>query len=201
MSFQYPLKMSFKLISMGPQIYVRDAGGKEVLFVHQKAFKLKEDVAVYTDSSKSHEMYRIKADRIIDFSARYHFTDSTSGMNLGSVKREGMRSIFKASYNIYGEGEQVTHHIKEDSAMVRVMDAIFADIPIIGMFSGYVFNPTYTLYQSGAETPILHIKKLPAFFEGAFELTKANEPAGGEAEETRLILAVMMMTLLERMRG
>jgi hypothetical protein len=192
--------MTFKLISFGPQIIVRDAGGREVLFVHQKAFKLKEDVAVYTDSSKSHELYRIKADRIIDFSARYHFTDSTSGMGMGAVKREGMRSIFKASYNIFGEGEQITHHIKEDSAMVRVFDAIFSEIPIVGMFAGYVFNPTYTLYQSGVETPVLHIKKLPAFFESAFELTRASESMN-EAEETRLILAVMMMTLLERSRG
>jgi len=200
MPYQYPLKMSFKLISMGPQIYVREASGRDVLFVHQKAFKLKEDVAVYTDSSKNHELYRIKADRIIDFSARYSFTDSTSGMSLGAVKREGMRSIFKASYNIFAEGDQITHHIKEDNAWVRVMDAIFADLPIIGMFSGYVFNPTYTVYQSGTETPILHIKKLPAFFEGAFELTLVGQPAN-ETEETRLILAVMMMTLLERMRG
>jgi len=200
MPYQYPLKLSFKLISMGPQIYVRDSGGREALFIHQKAFKLKEDVAVYADSSRNHELYRIKADRIIDFSARYHFTDSTSGMSLGAVKREGMRSIFKASYNIFGEGEQITHHIKEDNAWVRVMDALFADIPIIGMFSGYVFNPTYTVYQAGSETPILHVKKLPAFFESVFELSKVGEPAS-EAEETRLILAVMMMTLLERMRG
>jgi hypothetical protein len=200
MPYQYPLKLSFKLISMGPQIFVKEASGREVLFVHQKAFKLKEDVAVYVDSSKNRELYRIKADRIMDFSARYHFTDSTSGMDMGSIKREGMRSIFKASYNIFGDGDQITHHIKEDNAWVRVMDAVFADLPIIGMFSGYVFNPTYTVYQSGVEKPILHIKKLPAFFEGAFELTRVGEPAS-ETEETRLILAVMMMTLLERSRG
>src|SRR5262249_51136187 len=153
----YPLKMSFKLVSLGPQITIREPGGREVFYVHQKAFKLKEDVAVYSDSGKGRELYHIKADRIIDFSARYHFTDSTSGMALGSVKREGMRSIFKASYNVMGEGDQITHHIKEDNGMVRVLDMLFREIPVVGMFSGYVFNPTYTLYQSGAEKPILHI--------------------------------------------
>lgn len=200
MPYQYPLKMSFKIISFGPQIFVRDAGGREVFFVHQKAFKLKEDVGVYSDSSKSREMYRIKADRVIDFSARYHLTDSASGMELGSVKREGMRSIWKASYNIFGSGEQITHHIKEDNAWVKVMDAMLGEIPVLGIFSGYFFNPSYTVFQSGPETPILHIKKLPAFFEGAFEIRKVNEPAN-ESEETRLLLSVMMMTLLERMRG
>ena len=83
---------------------------------------------------------------------------------------------------------------------VKVMDALLGELPIIGVFSGYFFNPTYTLYQSGTETPILHVKKLPSFFEGSFELTTINPPAS-EAEENRLILAIMMMTLLERSRG
>jgi hypothetical protein len=192
--------MSFKIISFSPQIFVRESSGREIFFVHQKMFKLKEDVAVYSDSSKSREIYRIKADRIIDFSARYNFTDSTSGMGMGAVKREGMRSIFKASYNVFGDGDQVTHHIKEDNGWVKVMDALLGELPIIGMFSGYFFNPTYTLYQSGTETPILHVKKLPAFFEGAFEVTTINPPAN-EAEENRLLLAILMMTLLERSRG
>jgi hypothetical protein len=111
-----------------------------------------------------------------------------------------MRSIFKASYNVMGDGDAITHHVKEDNGMVRVLDMLFREIPIVGMFSGYVFNPTYTLYQSGVEKPILHIKKLPAFFEGSFEISKVSEPMN-DAEETRLLLAVMMMVLLERMRG
>jgi hypothetical protein len=192
--------MSFKILAWGPQIYVRDATGREVLYVHQKALKLKEDIAVYSDSSKASEKYRIKADRIIDFSARYNFTDSMNGMSMGAIKRQGMRSIFKASYNIYGESENITHHIKEDNGWIRVFDALLGELPIIGIFSGYFFNPTYTLYQSSGEMPIFRLKKLPAFLEGKFELEKLGEPMG-EAEETRLILSLVVMTLLERIRG
>jgi hypothetical protein len=199
MSPQYPLKMNFKVISFGPQIYVRDAAGRDVLFVHQKAFKLKEDVAVYADSSKNRELYRIKADRIIDFSARYHFTDSTNGMDIGSVKREGMKSMFKSSYNIY-DGETITHHLKEDNPWIKFLDALVSSIEIIGMFTGYFLNPTYTVYRSGAETPVLHLKKLPSFLEGAFSIERVGEPSS-EMEETRLLLSLMMITLLERSRG
>jgi hypothetical protein len=198
--YQFPLQMSFKILAFGPQIYVRDTSGREVLYVHQKALKLKEDISVYSDSSKSSEKYRVKADRIIDFSARYNFTDSLSGMSLGAVKREGMRSIFKASYNIMGDGDTITHHIKEDNGWVRVMDLLLREVPIVGIFSGYFFNPTYTLYQSSTETPIFRIKKMPAFLEGKFEIEKLAEPMG-DAEEARLLLGIVVMTLLERMRG
>ncbi|MBN1429520.1 MAG: hypothetical protein JXB07_14190 [Anaerolineae bacterium] len=197
---QYPLQMSFKIMAFAPQIFVRDNSGRDLFYVHQKLFKLKEDIGVFRDSSKSQEMFRIKADRVIDFSARYNFTDSNSGATLGSIKREGMRSIFKASYNIFGEGEQITHHIKEDNAMVKVIDAIFGEIPVLGIFSGYFFNPSYTVYQSGTETPILRIHKRPSFLEGKFEIEKLAEPLN-EAEEVRLLLSIMMMTLLERSRG
>ena len=198
MAYQYPLKLNFKVISFGPQIYVRDASGQDVLFVHQKAFKLKEDVAVYSSSAKTQELFRIKADRIIDWSARYSFTESGNGMSMGSVKREGMRSLFKASYNIF-EGETITHHMKEDNPWVKFLDAFLREIPILGMFSGYFFNPTYTIFQSGTEAPVMHLKKLPSFLEGVFEISKLGNVS--DAEEKRLLLSIMMITLLERSRG
>lgn len=197
--YSYPLQMSFKVLAFAPQIYVRDAGGRDIFYVHQKLFKLKEDIGVFSDSSKSREVYRIKADRIIDFSARYNFTDSTTGQALGAVKREGMRSLWKASYNIISD-EHIAHHVKEDNPWLRVGDMFFQEIPVVGMFAGYVFNPSYTVYSTGAETPILKLKKEPSFLEGKFSIQKLAEPMN-EPEETRLILSLMMMTLLERMRG
>jgi hypothetical protein len=196
---QYPLQMSFKIMAFAPQIFMRDSSGRDLFYVHQKLFKLKEDIGIFSDSSRSRELFRIKADRVIDFSARYTFTDSSTGAAVGAIKREGMRSIFKASYNIFS-GEQITHHIKEDNAMIKVLDALLGEVPIIGIFSGYFFNPTYTVYQTGMETPVLRIRKRPAFFEGRFDIEKLVEPAN-EADETRLLLSIIMMTLLERSRG
>ena len=39
---QYPLELSFKIIALAPQIYVKDARGQELLYVRQKLLKLKE---------------------------------------------------------------------------------------------------------------------------------------------------------------
>lgn len=197
---QYPLQMSFKILAFAPQIFVRDGSGRDLFYVHQKLFKLKEDIGIFADSSKSRELFRIKADRIIDFSARYTFTDSSTGMVAGAIKREGMKSLWKASYNIFSDGEQITHHIKEDNPMLKIADALMGELGIVGAIGSYLINPSYTVYQSGMETPILRIHKRPAFFEGRFEIEKLAEPPN-EAEETRLLLSIMMMTLLERSRG
>ena len=96
----YPLELSFKLIALASQIYVRDANGNLIGYVKQKLFKLKEDINVFADEGQTQLLYNIKADRVIDFSARYNFTDA-SGTPLGSIKRKGMRSIFRANYEIY----------------------------------------------------------------------------------------------------
>ena len=72
---------------------------------------------------------------------------------------------------------------------------------VIGIFSGYFFNPTYTFYRGqGLDQPALHIKKEPAFLEGKFTITKKAEPPNS-GEESRWLLGALMMILLERMKG
>ena len=199
MQYQYPLQISFKVISFGPQLFMRDATARELFFVHQKAFKLKEDVAVYSDSTKSQQVFRIQADRVLDISAEYTFTDS-AGSPVGKIKREGMKSLFKASYNVMDTSGQQTHHIKEDNPWVRVADAVMESIPLVGMFAGYLFHPSYTIYRMGTEAPVMRLTKKPAFFEGRFEIITLDE-AVAPAEENQLLLSYMMMILLERARG
>lgn len=197
---QYPIKVNFKIISWGPQIVVRDAQDRQIFFVHQKALKLKEDVRVYSDQSKSQELYQMKADRVIDWSAQYNFTDNSTGMAMGAVKREGMRSLWSARYNISNESGQITHHIMEDNPWIKVLDALLSEIPFVAFFMGYFLHPSYTVHQSGTETAILRLRKKPSFFEAVFEIEKITQPLN-DSEETRLLLSLMMMILLERTRG
>lgn len=199
MFYQYPLKLSFKLLALAPRVTVSDATGKEIFFVHMKAFKLKEDILVFSDSTKTNQIYRIQADRIIDFSATYNFTD-VNGTALGSIKREGMRSIFKASYNVLDAAGSMTHHIGEDNGWIRVADAVLEGIPVIGMFSGYLFHPSYTAKTTGSEAGVMQLTKQPAFFESSFDI-KALDVALSNDEEIKLLLSYIMMILLERQRG
>jgi uncharacterized protein YxjI len=194
---QFPLKLNFKVLAVAPQITVTDASGQTIFYVKQKLFKLKEAITVFSDSSQTKELYKINADRVIDFSAKYHLMD-INGREIGSIKREGVRSIFKARYDIFdGNGTHVLD-INEESAFVRVMDALFGEIPVLGMFTGYVFNPTYIVADLQGQV-VMKIKKEPAFLETGFLITQ-ERPMSDE-ETLRAVLGAFMMVLLERIRG
>lgn len=193
----YPIDFTFKLLALASQIYVRDASGALLGYAKQKLLKFKEDVRIFADEAQTEELYQIKADRVIDFSARYNFIDSQSGRQIGSIKRRGMRSIWRAHYEIF-DGNSVVMEIKEESAMVKIIDGLIGEIPIVGMFTGYFFNPAYVATRTNG-TPVARLQKQPAFFEGKFQLTPQAQMS--DAEEQRVVLGFLMMTLLERSRG
>jgi uncharacterized protein YxjI len=193
----YPLKLSFKLLALASQIYIRDAQGNLVGYVKQKLLKLKEDINVFADEQQTLHLFNIKADRMIDFSARYNFTDA-QGRMLGSIKRKGMRSIFKANYEIYDATGAQVMHIHEENGWIKVADSLIGELPVIGMFTGYFFNPSYIVERMNG-TAAARLRKQPAFFEGIFELERVGQLS--EEEESRVLLSVLTMTLLERSRG
>lgn len=193
----YPLELSFKILALASQIYIRDNNQQLIGYVKQKLFKLKEDINVFADEGQTQLLFNIKADRVIDFSARYNFT-SANGNFLGSIKRQGMRSIWKANYEISDANGQQVFQINEESAWVKVFDSLVGEVPILGMFTGYMFNPAYIVSKNDG-IPIARIHKEKAFFESKFIFTPQIQIQSNE--ETLVLLGVLMMTLLERMRG
>lgn len=201
-SLQFPLKMTFKVLAFGPQISVTDAQGREILFVHQKLFKLKEEINVFADHSRARKIYGIKADRVLDWSARYRITDQV-GRPVGSVKRHGTRSLWRASYDVL-DGERVAFHIQEENAWIRLADGLLGEIPIVGLFTGYFLHPVYLVSRNGSgdgmPDVVMRMTKKPSFLERSFHLERVADGLTPEEEE-RLLLSLFMVTLLERRRG
>jgi hypothetical protein len=109
-----------------------------------------------------------------------------------------MRSIWKAHYEIYDERENQVMEIREENGWVKVVDALVGEVPVVGIFSGYLFNPAYLISRTDG-TVVARMQKQPAFFEGKFHLTQQSPM--NQTEETRLLLSALTMTLLERARG
>ncbi|MCX7592473.1 MAG: hypothetical protein N2235_01690 [Fischerella sp.] len=193
---QYPLELTFKFWALAPQMSVVDAQGNLVFYVRQKLFKLKEAITVFADAERTQPLYYIKADRIIDFSARYNFTDA-SEIPIGAVKRRGMKSLWRARYDIF-DGETSTLNIQEKNPWIKVMDALFAELPIVGIFSGYVFNPVYLVSRDDG-TVVMRLEKIPSFLSRKFTIKPVAQMS--DREEKQVLLSLMMMLLLERTRG
>lgn len=193
----YPLTISFKIVAFAPQFSITDANGRLIGYVKQKLFKLKEAVTVFADQEQKQPLYTINADRIIDFSARYNFATAQTNTPLGAVKRQGLRSLWKSHYDVL-DGEVVAMTITEENPWIKVLDALFSEIPVIGMFSGYVFHAAYKVTR-GDENVLMRLEKQPAFFEGRFIVEKKGQLT--EVEEQRVLLSLIMMLLLERTRS
>ncbi|TDU73367.1 hypothetical protein EI77_01837 [Prosthecobacter fusiformis] len=194
----YPLTFRFKLIALTPQIYVEDAAGNQVCYVKQKMFRFREKVEVYTNDTRTQLLATIEADRILDWSARYTFRDAR-GNEIGAVGRRGMKSLWRAHYEVFAPGsKEIAFLIREENPGAKLMDGFIGEIPVVGMFSGFMFHPRY-LASRPDTTPVLRLTKQSALFEGRFELVQVN--AADEGEQTALMLSFLMMNLLERKRG
>lgn len=197
-NLNYPLDFKFKITTLASDFNITDKNGNYVAYVRQKMFKLKEDVIVFNDESKSKELFRIKANQWIDFNASYSLNDLVDNKNFGRLARKGMRSIWKASYDILDAQDQPKFKIQEDSAWVRLWDGFVGEIPIIGMFTGYFLNPSYTVTGIDGKA-YFKMKKMPSFFGRRFQLDRLVDI--DDEEESLVVLSLLMMVLLERARG
>ena len=196
-NLQYPLFLKFKLTTLSSDFTITDSNENSLAYVRQKMFRLKEDVVVFNNESKSQENFRIRANQWIDFNASYAITDSF-GKNLGKIARKGMRSIWKATYNIFDQNDTQKYKVQEENAWVKVLDGMVGEIPIIGMFTGYFLNPSYIVHDNNGKE-IYRFRKMPSFFGRKFQLDQINDIP--DHEETLVVLSLMMMVLLERAKG
>ncbi|MBD2355936.1 hypothetical protein H6G41_15125 [Tolypothrix sp. FACHB-123] len=193
---QYPLELTFKFWALAPQISIVDNQSNLLFYVKQKLFKLKEAITIFADVEQTRPLYYIKADRIIDFSARYNFSDS-NGKEIGAVKRRGLRSLWRARYDIF-DGDTSNLTIQEKNPWIKVADALFAEIPVVGLFTGYVFNPVYLVSRADG-TVVMRLEKIPSFLSRRFTIKQVDQLSDREQEQ--VLLSLMMMLLLERNRG
>jgi hypothetical protein len=99
-------------------------GDEPVAFTSQKAFKLKEDIRVFTRDDMSEQILSIKARSMIDFAAAYDIVDSRTNETVGTARRRGFQSFVRDAWDVLDAQERPVAHVIEDSAvkaMVRRM--------------------------------------------------------------------------------
>lgn len=89
----------------GGSFHVYD-GDTVVAFCSQKAFKLREDIRLYRDESQTHELLWIRARQVIDFAACYDVVDSSTQAAVGSLRRRGMKSLLRDSWEVLDTNER-----------------------------------------------------------------------------------------------
>jgi hypothetical protein len=112
-----------KILSFaGAKFYIQDERNTVIGYCKQKAFKLKEDIRIFTDESMMHELITIKARAVMDVSAAYDVVDSSVQQRIGVLKRKGIKSaLFRDEWTIMDGNETPIGFIKEDSALLSLV--------------------------------------------------------------------------------
>jgi uncharacterized protein YxjI len=128
-------KKIFKLF--GEAFHIYDEHGQVVMYSKLKAFKLREDIRVYTGEDMSTEILTIKARQILDFAAAYDVVDPQSGGKIGVLKRKGLKSILKDEWIIMDANDREVGLVQEDSLLLALLRRFLTNL-IPQRFSGTI---------------------------------------------------------------
>ncbi|MCC6489443.1 MAG: hypothetical protein IT364_18235 [Candidatus Hydrogenedentes bacterium] len=119
-------KKIFKLL--GDAFHIYDSMGSVLFYSKLKAFKLKEDIRLYTGEDMRSEVVSIRARSILDFSTAYDVVDSQTGELTGTLKRKGLKSLIRDSWIIMDAQGRDVGTIEEDSTALALIRRFLLNI-------------------------------------------------------------------------
>ncbi|RKH05330.1 hypothetical protein D7V97_24210 [Corallococcus sp. CA053C] len=123
----------FKLF--GGAFHIYDEAGNVAFYSKMKAFKLKEDLRIYSGEDMQEELLTIQARSILDFGATYDVTDATTGERVGALRRKALSSILRDTWLVLDVNEQEVGKIEEDSMLLALVRRFLTNL-IPQTFSG-----------------------------------------------------------------
>jgi hypothetical protein len=89
--------------------------------------------------------------------------------------------LWKARYEIYDENNVQDLLIQEENPWIKIADALLVEIPLLGIISGYFFNPSYIVIRPDG-TQVARLKKEPSFWGRKFTVNTLSKFESGEEE-------------------
>ena len=193
---RYPVTATFSLFSIGQTVRVTDAGGTLILYVKQKAFRLKADVVVYADEAQAQAVYRIRGDRMMG-SVKFA-VGTADGRPLGSLQRQWGSFLWRARYRLFDRNDVEIGSIRQQNPWIRVIHAFAEEIPFVGPIVGMFVNPKYSV-DVPEGTTVMRLVKKTSLVSRTFVI-ESVAPLRREVEEV-VLPAVLTFALMERARA
>jgi uncharacterized protein YxjI len=120
--FEFPnYLLKRQAIALAGKFRFYDPAGRLVMFSEQKMFRLREDIRVYSDESKSQEVLSIKTRQILDFSAAYDVVDTELNEKVGVLRRKGLRSLLRDEWEVLDANNTLIGKLFEDSIPMALL--------------------------------------------------------------------------------
>jgi len=184
-----PLKIQRKAFTkIGKELFIYDQSGNLLLFVKQKGFKLKEDIRVFSDDSKTEERLSIQARKVMDFNAAFDVVDSATREKVGGMRRKGWSSMIKDEWHILDKDDNQIGSIKEDTMLLALLRRFLTNL----------IPQTFEFIVGGEKIAELKQHFNPFVLKADFALA----PGGAEKIDPRLAVAgVVMLMVMEGRQG
>ncbi|MPY67076.1 hypothetical protein F8S09_10295 [Deinococcus sp. SDU3-2] len=200
----FPLTLEFKF-SLLTELRVTDAEGRLVAVVKEKFFSVRDEVRVYSDETRQVQTHGIRAQGrmagALDWRAR-RLIRRLDGTPVGALQAHGVRTLWGASYELYGAEDDLAFTMRDDHPWMSVVEGVIGAVPLVGdlVAAGfdYLVNPTYTVSDAAGE-PAFRVRKRRSLFSRRFEV-EALRPARPEEGEL-VTLGLIQLVLRERERG
>lgn len=196
---QFELRRKFwKLV--GASITITDPGSqREIGFIKMKAWKLREDIRLFTGSDQQQEVLSIKARQIIDFGATYDVTDSTSNQLWFSLRRKGLKSTFvRDHWLLLDNNGNEFGFVQETSSSLALARRWLGFIPYVGAiaelvlaFAPQVYSLNFGTEQQPAPVATLTHRKNPFIVK----MNVALDPNGPKTDH-RIPLAMAALLMI-----
>lgn len=107
----------------GADISILDPASNQLIgFIHQRAFRLKTDIQVYTDKTKQQSIVRIGGRQILSFKPQYGVFDSASGQELVSLRFGALKSyLVRWHIDILDTAGNPYAYVQETSSSLAIM--------------------------------------------------------------------------------
>jgi uncharacterized protein YxjI len=141
--------------------------GAPVGFAEQKRMKLKEEVVVYSDESRTLPLFRFKARQVFDLGATYDVT-SPDGGQLGTFRKLAGKSLLRSTWELEQNGQKAIGQERSPAvAIIRRVWEMASDIPF--------FIPYHFDFTAEGGTRLMSVDKTTNFRDRY--LIEVHEPA------------------------
>jgi uncharacterized protein YxjI len=177
-----------KVLAIGRKYFIEDGAGNKIGFCHQKAFKLKEDIRIYTDENMNTELLVMRQEQILDWSGTFAVTDPTTGRKIGSVGRKALKSILRDTWKIFDANNTEIATVEEGGGALAILRRFVSFLRFI--------PKTYDFTSNGTE--IAEAKQKFQIIGDTWFLKVIDSST---VDKRLIVSAALMMDIIEQQRG
>ena len=124
---QYLIREKFLKI-FGNKFHIMDEQNTIYGFCEQKRFRIKEDLRLYDDESKSNEWLIIKQRNLVDAWGGFDIFDPKTGVLLGTARRKFWKSLLRTKWEVLDADGNDIGMLLEDSMAQAIARRLFLGI-------------------------------------------------------------------------